>query len=118
MVGKPLSEVLQALFILAGLLFDCASIGVAITAGVKSNSWRRRFRYVLLGGILNFLFCISLGAYMLVDNPVFRILPVLLLLGLAWGFVGAVGVFQSLWAHEWWRRFMSRYVNHEMEEER
>jgi len=58
-----------------------------------------------------------MGAFMLMDNPDLRALPILLLLSLVWGLIGAIVVFNSLWAPEWWRRHMGRRMDDEAGED-
>lgn len=107
----------QKVLIPAGLLFTFATIGVSITASKRADSWSKRCRYLLMGGGLNFLSGISMSAYMLIDNPDFRVLPMLLFLSLIWGLIGATVVFNSVWAPEWWRRHIDRRINDEKGED-
>jgi len=70
-----------------------------------------------MGGGFNFLSGINMSAYMLIDNPDFRALPMLLFLSLIWGLIGATVVFNSAWAPEWWRRHIDRRINDEKGED-
>ena len=115
MTNITLLSAFQKVLIPAGLLFTFATIGVSITASMRADSWSKRCRYLLVGGGFNFLSGISMSAYMLIDNPDLRAMPMLLFLSFVWGLIGAIAVFNSMWAPEWWRRFIDRCINDEKE---
>jgi hypothetical protein len=104
MSNFSLTGILEALFSLIGLLCVVATAIIAIIAPMRSASWRGRLRYVLLGSGFGFLAGVSLGAFMLVECPDYRVLPMLFLFGSVLGLLGAAVVFNSLWPSEWRRR--------------
>jgi uncharacterized membrane protein len=107
----------QTLFCLTGLLCTLATAGVGITARIRSDSWHRRHRYAVLGGVFGFLFGVSMSALMLMDNPDSRALPMMLLLSLACGLVGAFLVFYSMWSSKWWGKRLDHLMNNEPKKE-
>ena len=102
---------LQILLALGAVLFTCVAVVVVAIGSMKPDSWKNRYRLLLLGGGFSFLSGISLSAYMLIDNPDYRALPLLPLFSLAWGLIGVAFVFRSVWVPRWWHRNRSTDVD-------
>lgn len=104
------SSTFETLLILGGLLFGLATVVVGVVARRKTDSQHRGSPYALLGFLFNFLSCTSLETliFILSDTPDFSFLPLLLLIGLGWGLVGAASVFQSIWSYRWSHRLLKK----------
>ena len=111
--ADPSSE-LQTLLVLGMALLTCALVGVMTFGSTKADSWKKRGLLVLLSSGLGFLFGASMSAYMLIDSPDYRALPLLLLFSLFWASIGATVTFVSVWASQWWRKRGSSTANGEV----
>lgn len=114
--SKLPSVVVDSLFT-AGLLLCLATVAVELLARRETDSRRGLSRYVLVGGIFNFLACISWSAPLLLEplllekttlRSLLMVLPQVLVAGLVWGGIGALSVRQSVRAYRRWKERRSR----------
>jgi hypothetical protein len=120
MMDTPaLSNALVELLLAAGLLFCLTTVGIGLLARSRSNSRRELSRYMLLGGISNFLSCISWSAPLLLEKATLRSLlilsPPVLVAGLVWGGIGALSVRQSVRAYRRWKKHCGHPIGDEEE---
>jgi hypothetical protein len=120
MNGTTLSGALPTLLVLAGVLFGLTTVGIGVVARRKSDSQHKLHQYVLLGGIFNFLSCLSMSAILLVDASDLHsrlfLLPIMLFSGIIWGGIGALSVFQSVRFHRRWKKQINRLGDSEVKD--